>query len=199
MKGIDIALFCLFGSLVWENLGSRLSGASEKDKVRKSIRAIAKYFFYSVVILIGAYVIDFGRDQPWVSVVLGTDFLTLLEELMVFVAYVMFAPPLYAVGKVLADPKRAIGDIDLPEVSQIFWSALLILIYLALIWWERIQPSTLISQSLELSFAIGIAGILLNFKKLQGWKKRAVPWLFLCPWIVLFGLVVLSGFGLIPK
>lgn len=61
-KGIDIALFCLFGSLVWENLGARLSDSTERDRARKSIRAIAKFFLYSLVTLMGAYMVDFARD-----------------------------------------------------------------------------------------------------------------------------------------
>jgi hypothetical protein len=196
-KGIDIALFCLFGSLVWENLGSRLSERTERDRARKSIRAIAKFFFYSLVILIGAYLVDFARDQTWITVLFPTSFLTLFEELMVFGGYVVFVPPLYAIGKVLGDPKKTISDITLPEVSELLLRSLLALFYLALLWAELVQTPNMVSRGFEVSLIVGLLGILLTFAKFRGWKGRAVPWLTSCPWIVLLGVIILSMFHLI--
>jgi vacuolar-type H+-ATPase subunit I/STV1 len=137
-----------------------------------------------------AYIVDFGRDQAWISGHLPANFLMLFEELMVFGGYVMFVPPLYAIGKVLGDPKKAISDVVLPEVTQLLARSFLFLCYLVLLWSQLAYYVNIISTVFANSLIVGLAGIALTFAKLQGWKKRMVPWLLSLPLIVSLGIVL---------
>lgn len=111
---------------------------------------------------------------------------------MLFGGYVMFAPPLYAIGKVLGDPKKAISDVVLPEVSQLLARSILFLCYLALLWSQLVYYVNVVSGGFAISLIVGLVGILLTFAKLHGWKRRMVPWLLSCPFIVLLGIIVVG-------
>jgi hypothetical protein len=199
-KGIDIALFCLFGSLVWENLGSRLDDNTERDRARKNIRAIAKFFLYSLVILMGAYLTDFARDQAWITEHFPTNPLMAFEVFMLFGGYVMFAPPLYAIGKVLRDPSKTISDATLPEVSQLLARSILALLELILIWSLFVFGlNDLFLDAFAISLVISLVGIVLTFLKLQGWTKRMLPWLLSAPLIVIVCIAVLVIIALILR
>jgi uncharacterized membrane protein YhaH (DUF805 family) len=195
--GIEIALFSLFGSLVWENLGTRATSDTERGKARRSIRIMAKYFFYSFIVLLAAYLVDFAKDQTIVTTLFGSSFLPLFEGLVLFVGYLMFLPPLYALGTVLSNPDTAIGDITLPEVSKVLASGIVALFYFILLLLQVFRPPSSASRILGSSFAIALIAMLANFANLKGWKGRIVFWLILLPWAVLVALSALSSFGLI--
>lgn len=192
--GIEIALFCLFGSLVWENLGTRASS----DTARRSIRIMAKYFFYSFVLLLAAYLIDFAKDQTVATTLFGSRYLPAFEGLVVFVGYLMFLPPLYALGKVLNDPDTAIGDVSLPEVTSVVGSGILALFYFLLLLVQVFRPPSLASWIFGSSFIVALLAIVASFADLDGWKWRIVLCLIFLPWIVLIALIALDSIGLIP-